>query len=393
MRPIPGDRIHAFRPVRSDPPLLRPTPGGDAPPLELADDGTVWVLDSAAPFFVGFDQDGEVVSSMGSQGEGPQEFQAPVALVRPRSTDPEVEGIWTYDRMRHAMTRIVGGEPHAVTEPEGTVVPFDQNEVAPLTLLSDEGGIPQPVEWVRELGDGVLVAQGPDTLPDGLRWWRADLVTLSLTDGAIHRHWNMEEHLADPADHHPEADVFLPVPLWATCPDGGAWMYDPADNAVRALPDPAGAADAERRHVALPPERRAVLTADRLFAMLAPRMMEEAPAGQRPTDEELRLMFEGEVVPMLDEFAEVFPEYYTMRCSADGALWLQEFDVEEGHGGAGWTWLRVLDPATGGSADDPELERVRFPEGFTPMRFTEDRAWGIARDEVDVPWVARADIQ
>ena len=70
--------------------------------LTVLSDGTVWVLNSVEPFFVGFGPDGDVLQVHGSQGGGPEEFRAPAGFV---SGDIDGEA-WVFDPIRHALIRI-----------------------------------------------------------------------------------------------------------------------------------------------------------------------------------------------------------------------------------------------------------------------------------------------
>jgi len=70
--------------------------------LTVLSDGTVWVLNSVEPFFVGFGPDGDVLQVHGSRGGGPEEFRAPAGFV---SGDIDGEA-WVFDPIRHALIRI-----------------------------------------------------------------------------------------------------------------------------------------------------------------------------------------------------------------------------------------------------------------------------------------------
>ncbi|TVP59372.1 MAG: hypothetical protein EA351_01705 [Gemmatimonadales bacterium] len=226
-------------------------------------------------------------------------------------------------------------------------------------------------------GGSAFAAHPGEGSPRGTGYWMARVVEIPLETGEPVERWRIDELLPDPEEQYPGVTEFLPFPLWAICPDGEAWMYDPVRHDIRSLRTPEGMAHS------LPPARRVTFTLDRLTDLLLPTIVAQVPSSERPPDEVLREQLAGEVGQMIDQFADVFPEYYQMHCAPDGSLWLQHFDWEDGFGGAGWSWERVRV-----EDDDPAIETIRFPEGFQIFRITADRAWGIALDELDIPSVA-----
>lgn len=339
--------------------------------LKIDTDGTVWVLNNTAPFLVAFDPDGGIIAEIGEQGEGPRELRDPVTLAAVRAGGPGLDGVWLFDRARHAMVRVSAPGLSPEEALTSRVVPFPPDQVDLYSLLSRVGGMPMPDAWIAVAGRSVLAALPADGSPRGSGYWTAQVHDLSLADSAVTVRWDMTEWLPDPEDHHPGATEFIPMPLWAFCPDGSGWLYDPVRHRVRPLSDP------EAEGIELPAARHAELTADRMFELLVPRMIDEIPNDQRPPDDQLRDLFEREIGGILDRFADEMPEYFQMQCGTDGTLWLQELHWAEGYGGAGLNWVRL--PA-GGVA-----QVIRMPDGFRAMRFTDGRAWGIVRDELDIP--------
>ncbi|TVP79104.1 MAG: hypothetical protein EA352_00995 [Gemmatimonadales bacterium] len=342
--------------------------------------GTVWVLNETAPFFTAFGPEGEVVVEMGSQGEGPGEFAMPSALAS--TTGGEGAGVWTYDRMRHAMVRVSGPDAALAGETGeagDTPVPLPRDDIRPGGFLPGTGGIPGMYPWMESAGGSVFAAHPGEGMPRGTGFWEARIVEISPATGEATERWAMEAFLPDPEEHHPGATEFLPIPLWAICDDGSGWMYDPALHRVRPLDD----ADAEGR--SLLPRRQVAFTPDRLFDLLLETIRAEVPSSERPADDELRTILAAEIEEIIDDFAQVFPEYYQLQCAPDGGLWLQRFDWSEGYGGASPTWERL--PADGG-----ESELIRFPAGFQVFRIDAGRAWGIVRDEMDIPAVASIEL-
>jgi hypothetical protein len=339
--------------------------------LEIAGDGTIWVLDEHPPYFVGFDPEGEVVAEFGVRGDGPLEFSHPVSLV---VTTGETAGVWSYDRIRHAFIRLAAPNG-ASNQPEGTSIPLPRDVVSPGGFLYGTGGVPSMHPWMDASGGSVFAAHPAGAGSRGSSFWSARVVEIPLETGTPVERWDMADYLPDPAGLYPGANEFLPIPLWATCPGGEGWMYDPAAHQLRSL-------DTDRTHD-LHPARTVAFTTERLIDMILPMIQAEVPSSERPPDDELREMLTLEVEQMSDEFAQVFPEYFQLLCAPDGTLWLQQYHWSEGHEGAGHLWERIPPDHTG---DLPE--RVLFPDGFQPFRIILDRAWGIVRDDFDVPAVA-----
>ncbi|MQA91504.1 MAG: hypothetical protein GEU90_14975 [Gemmatimonas sp.] len=73
--------------------------------LQPTNDGRVWVLNSAAPFFVVLGPNGQVERQFGEQRGGPEEFGIPVALVR----GAEPADVWMYDVRRNTLILISAG--------------------------------------------------------------------------------------------------------------------------------------------------------------------------------------------------------------------------------------------------------------------------------------------
>ncbi|MFO7955904.1 MAG: hypothetical protein R6X33_02260 [Candidatus Brocadiia bacterium] len=87
-----------------------------------------------------------------------------------------------------------------------------------------------------------------------------------------------------------------------------------------------------------------------------------------------------------EQHAALLPQYVDLRCDDRGRMWLRPMDLEAGgmRGSAGW--LRI--DRTGA------VREVTFPARFDPHRFTDGRAWGVLRDELDVAavgWVELGD--
>ena len=86
--------------------------------LELSSDGSVWLLNSVEPFFIGFAPSGELLAAHGTSGGGPEEFRMPAAFTT-RGWNGEA---WVLDFVRHALIRVSQpGEWAEVSIPQGDI--------------------------------------------------------------------------------------------------------------------------------------------------------------------------------------------------------------------------------------------------------------------------------
>ncbi len=347
--------------------------------LELAADGTVWLLNSAPPFFVSLDPDGRERETGGRRGGGPGEFGNPTALVRIGS------GVWAWDAQRSALVRLSG--PGGLGAGAGIEsVPVRDDAGAPTRTASfSEQMLVGARAWVEPRGEGVMLArlQGT-TWTNALRLWEAEFVAVEWTDGeaGVAPVFNAAEHLAAPGEEYPGAEFYLPFPLWSGCPDGTLVGYDPVRNALVQVDEggaPLGSFD-------LPPAREIEATPERLFDDLLPQMLATAPSGEAPPIDELRAGFAEEFEQVRDQLGPVMPEYRELACSggASGArAWLHLLDVGNSTVAGGARWLRMS------LSDEPEFRVFRMPDGFRPLRFEDEVLWGVHHDALEVPHVAR----
>ena len=107
---------------------------------------------------------------------------------------------------------------------------------------------------------------------------------------------------------------------------------------------------------------------------IAARDYRAKATGQLPDTAAMARQFEQMYRQWEGQSASIFPEYADLRCTPDGTLWLQPFDVTNGPLGRGPGWQRI--------SRDGSRSLVTFPEEFTPMRFEADRIWGAVRDSL-----------
>ena len=343
--------------------------------LAVADDGTVWVLNTTEPLLVAMSADGEVLRSWGKKGDGPGEFAAPGNLVRAGRPSQ----VWAFDRQHSKLVRADGpeGETEELFLPLGSDPP---GRVVPMESTSGDWGRAA----IGGLEDGFLFAHRTWRNQAMATLWHFAVTHLAM-DASARGLFSTDSLLGDPAARFGERMKELtPFPLWAPCPDGSMGLYDPLTNSVRRLTAAGGEIDS----LALGPERRLEVTMESLWALLYPWMMSEAEAaGEFSPDSAMNHALLKEAIAeeggLEASTSSVFPEYVYLACGgSDGTLWLQVFDMESpGRSlGAGPEWLRI---APGGA-----IRRVVFPGSFSPLKFTDDRIWGSHRGELDVESVA-----
>lgn len=340
--------------------------------LEVSSDGRIWVLNSVEPFFLVVSPDGRVERAFGANGEGPGEYGFPVGLVR----GPGPGEVWTYDVPRHALRR-VGPET-------GLDLRLPSDSLPPSSLVSFQGAGFRPASpWMAPASNGILLARGrPSAEPwTGMRLWKAD-IQLIRTDGGTplsEPRQAVADLLDDPGTRWPGATMFLPYPIWAVC-DGGLALYDPLRNALLRFKSNGD----EEEPIALPEERHLALTFEPFYRMFDREYQEQVPASQRVDSAQMRATFKAQFPQLTAMSADVFPEYADVRCVGGGTIWLERFDTESPGLGRGPEWWRFQ--------VDGSRTIFRLPDGFTALRFREDRVWGAQVDSLGVPSVAWIDV-
>jgi len=345
--------------------------------LEVLSDGTVWLLNSVEPFFVGFDPAGALIQAHGEAGGGPEEFLFPSAFVT-----GGIDGqAWVLDLRRHSLIKI--------SEPDGawSEVPLPRDSIPPGSL---RGGMSMMSTVVRtaSMGDELLLPRTTGSMESGIFDFRlsilaADLLAMDKATQSVREVVALGEVLDDLTVDFDRMEGGFPLwfRLWAVCGDDQLHVYDRVRNEIRAF----GRDGTEVGATALPPVR---------FTEATPRQFARAVFGLRAAEvagavgrtltaaDSTRLL--NEMIQDFDgnprQLASYLPQYVDFRCSDDGTRWLQPFDLDAGGLEGGPDWLRL----TSGGLTQP----VRFPDRFDPFRFTRDRAWGVQRDDLDVASVA-----
>ena len=336
--------------------------------IQPTSDGRVWVLNSVAPYFIVLGPNGQLERQFGERGGGPEEFGRPVALVR--GVDPA--NIWTYDWGRNALIRISAGDRRELA------LPRDSIPIPSLVSFKGAGINPAP-PWLESTRDGFLLARARvSQYESALHLWNADIL-LVRADGSemsVNLHTPLADVLGDPTSRYGAATILIPYPLWTVCADGTIGLYDPLANTLRRFTS----AREELGAIALPDERQLQMTANLVFEMFYRQLAEDVPSARIPEKEEMRRQTEEQNNQFVRSSADFFPEYADLRCTPDGTLWLQPFDVTTGRLGQGSDWLRI--------SEDGSHTLVALPHAFRTFRIERDRIWGTVRDALGVESIA-----
>jgi hypothetical protein len=205
--------------------------------------------------------------------------------------------------------------------------------------------------------------------------WNADVVLLNASDATETTQLSTWQLLGDPSTKYGEGYYLGPYPLIDRCPDAALLLYDPLLNVVHRIQQGRVAAS-----MALPPERRLEVTADRVFAILWMQMREDWSTAELPDSASMLRDVRGQFSEARHDVSGVFIEYAALHCAEGGVAWIQPFDEVNGYMGKGSRWLRV--------ARDGSMREAHLPDRFRPYRFVDGRIWGVFRDELGVPSIA-----
>lgn len=383
----PGDAAPSDAPLELDETSVRVVGSSDAiatvQDVDVLEDGSIWVLNSVEPFFVGFGSDGEIVEEYGTRGGGPDEFDAPAGFVQGASGATA----WVLDAHRNILVE--------VPRPSSgrSEIPLHRDSV-PLGSLQPGMGMMSSRIRSASVGEATLVARSYGSLRTGVwsLWsaiWGADLVAVEPSGSGARTIVSLADALEDPSDYLEQTDGFPPVPLWlrlwTVCPDGAIRVHDRMRNAVRGFSLDGAELDA----VDLPPPPFDEVT-DEEFARAAFGLAAAEAAGRvggRLSPEDSAQVMQGLVQAVQgtpERLARFLPRYVDMRCSEDGALWLQPLDLSRSDLEGGRSWVRV--------APDGAARTVVLPPRFDAYRFLRGRILGIQRNQFDVASVAWVDL-
>lgn len=320
-------------------------------------DGRLVVLDQQAQEVRIFSPGGEHLRTVGGPGSGPGEFgnQAGPVLIGTGDT------LYIPDLSNQRVNRFT---PDG--EPLGSFA------------LDLSGGI--PLAW-QDDGMGRIVNQ---LRPLNLPGQAADSMDLFVTrgpGGAI-----ADTLLRVPSgrtfsfgEGGPSFQFFSPEPIW-TLVGESKLLFGVNDAYSLTLYGPDGAPE---RILRMPFERRPVTEADReLMTEVMVGLWREFGVG----GPQLEAMRSG------IGYADFFPAFASLQGGPAGSIWVQHlqlpgeltaeeretFNPQLGFGSPTWD---VFDP------EGRFLGRIEMPARFQPVRFVDDRVYGIWRDELDVQYV------
>lgn len=349
---------------------------GEVRDLEVLPDGSIWLLNSVEPLFMGFDAEGRVIGRHGQSGGGPEELRMPAGLV----SGGLMGEAWVFDYVRHTFIRISDPEAPWSQLP----IPRDQ-----IPAGSVRGGMDMMTPMVRtaRLGEELVFPWTTGTMDSGLIAYRmallgADLAALDPETGAVRHVLALGDVLEDPSADFVATDGGFPLwyRLWTVCGDH-LRVYDRARNELRGFT----ASGEEIASISLPPAALTEATPLEFARAVFPLRQAEVTGtvGRRLTAEDsIRLL--NEMAAALNgaphELAAYLPRYVDLRCSEDGTMWLQPIDLDIGGLEGGPAWLRIT--------SEGAIREIRLPPRFDALRFTPERIWGVQRDELDVASVA-----
>ena len=345
--------------------------------LEVASDGSVWVLNSVEPFFVGFGPDGEPLGAYGRRGRGPYEFPMPAGFL---SGGWRGE-VWTLDLVRHTMIRI------SLQDAGWAEIPLRSASLPPGTVRGGMSMLSPNVRSAR-LGREFIVPRTGETMEAGVLNYRfsllrPDLVAVDPDGGEARTLIALAEVLDDPSGDFIPSEGGFPMwyRLWAPCGENVVRVYDRMRNQLRGF-DGSGA---EVPPIDLPPAPFTEVTARQFAKAVFPIRQAELTGdvwSRLSEEDSLRVLnrmarsAQGEP----HELASYLPRYVDLRCSADGTMWMNPIDLDAGGLKGGRQWLRI--------AADGSTREVLLPERFDALRFSHSRIWGVYRDEFDIAVVA-----
>lgn len=347
--------------------------------LTVLRNGEVWALNSIEPLFIGFTPDGRIAREHGRFGGGPTEFGSPTAFVT-----GNVDGAaWVFDAERHRLIEVSGDSSarREVRLPTDDLLP-------PTHLFGGRELIGAGLRSAR-LGQEFVFAANAPTMAGGMLgfWrsiWTADLVAYDPDAGSARRVISLAETLGSPDYAFVIVGDFPPFPfwfrLWTVCSDAEIRVHDRLRNEVRAFSADGSPLPADT----LPALRPRRVTKEQMARVGFGLGMLEAGgelSSRASAQDSARIIAQlsGRVAGDTDQLETLLPRYVDLQCAPDGTLWLRRYDVERADLRGGPVWVRL---SPGGALQD-----VRFPEGFDPYRFDDDRVWGVQRDPFDVATV------
>lgn len=333
--------------------------------LDVGSDGKVYVLDTQAREVRVFDQSGQHLHNIGGPGTGPGEFgQALVALMLTPGDTVLVPDIMQQRVNRYAPDGRSMGQ-FAIPFDAGIPMRWEQTpdrrivqQVRIMTMPGQQAPGATPVDPV----DRLLIRGYDGTLTDTL---------MTFDSGET---FNF-------AGESPQIRLFEPEPMWSIGLDGTVFFGINSDFSIEMRNQNGEPV----RVVRLPTERKPVTDSDRTTFRT---MMEELFAAQGVPPQAL-----SQLTSMI-QFADFYPAYANIMGGPDNTMWVQRvrtaaeatasgesFNPQEGDSGSR-TW-DVFD------AEGRYLGTIDMPARFQPMHVVDNTVYGVGRDDLDVQYVVK----
>lgn len=330
--------------------------------MDVADDGTIYVMDMQAQEVRAFDHQGNYLTTIGGPGGGPGEMGQGSVFVL-----VDTEGGLVVPDMGNRRVNLYGPDG----EPRGSF-PIQLQAGVPMRWELDDGGrlmaqlrgMDLPGVEALEGGDPIVVYDTTGAVVD---------TVAVIPKGGV---------LEGISEEGVSIRVFAPEPVWGLDADGSIY-YAMSDKFNVFVNNPDGTlARIIRKDVPVKP----VEEADR-EALLGLMREQYEEFGLPPAQIEQIMAGVG--------FAESYPAFGNLLVGPQGTLWVQRVrsardmgvGVEEGV---------VFDPQDMGSPEWEILDaRGRFlgvvtlPDRFRPVQMVGDHIYGIWQDELDVQYVMR----
>jgi hypothetical protein len=333
--------------------------------LDVAEDGTIYVMDMQARAVRAYDAQGTYLRTVGGPGSGPGELsqQAPFVFVD-------------------------GGGGLVVPDLGNLRVNRYGSDGAPIGSFSLQMQAGAPTRWMMDTS-GRLMAQlrgmdvpGMAALPEG------DPIVVYDTTGAVTDTVAIlpkGQMLEGLTEEHFSITLFAPEPVWDLAPDGSV-VYGMNDQYRILVNGPDGSL---RRIISREVTRKPVEDADRNAILRLLRQQYEQ-FGVPPAQAEQLMAGIG--------FAPYYPAFAQLLVGPGETVWVQRIrSARDMAATAGET--AEFDPQDMGSpewevldAEGRYLGVVTLLDRFTPLNVRGDNLYGIWRDELDVQYVMRVRI-
>jgi hypothetical protein len=330
--------------------------------LDVADDGTIYVMDMQAREVRAYDAQGTYLRTIGRPGSGPGELSQQAVFV---FVDPQ-GGLIVPDLGSQRVSRFGPGG-----EPAGSFLIQMQAGVPTRWLMDRSGRIMAQLRGLNIPGMAALEEGDPIVVYD---------TTGSVTDTvAILPKGQMLEGMTE---ERLSITLFAPEPVWDLAPDGSV-IYALNDQYRILVNGPDGAL---RRIISREVPRKPVEEADRNAILRLLREQYEQ-FGVPPAQVEQIMAGIG--------FAPYYPAFGQILAGPGETLWVQRIRSARDMAAAAGEMVE-FDPQDVGSpeweildAEGRYLGVVTLPEGFSPLRVMGNDLYGVWRDELDVQYVMR----